>query len=83
MELMIFTLLPSLHVLPMMDRFTLHLSPKMLPLPTMQPADTVALLPSCTDSCMKFSKRLLGFSESMREARSKLVRSLQVISIGG
>ena len=77
MELTIFTLLPSLHVEPMMDRFTLHLSPRMLPLPTMQPADTVALLPSCTDSCTKFSNRLFGFSVSRRDAKSKAVKSLQ------
>lgn len=76
MELTIFTLLPSLQVDPMMDLFTLHLSPRMLPLPTMQPADTVALLPSCTDSCTKFSKRLLGFSVSTWDARSNEVRSL-------
>lgn len=78
MELTIFTLLPSLHVEPMMDLFTLHLSPKMLPLPTMQPADTVALLPSFTVSCTKFSKRLLGFSVSTRDAKSNAVNSLQV-----
>lgn len=70
------TLVPSLHVEPMMDLFTLHLSPRMLPLPTMQPADTVALLPSCTDSCIKFSKRLFGFSVNRRDARSNEVSSL-------
>ena len=76
MELTILTLFPSLQVVPMMDRLTLHLSPRTLPLPTTQPADTVALLPSCTDSCTKFSKRLLGFSMGRHEARSKDVRSL-------
>ena len=79
MELTILTLLPSLHVVPMMDRFTLHLSPKTLPLPTMQPAETVALLPSWTDSCTKFSKRLFGFSVRRRDARSKEVKSLQQV----
>ncbi len=49
-ELTILTLLPNLQVVPMMDLFTLHLSPRTVPLATIQPAETVALLPSWTDS---------------------------------